>query len=177
MISQQQNNIHVPEESKTGVRKSLWWPRVTGIVLAVVTLILTGFLPLPIVLVAAAAFFWKGINSVIVVRWWAKIIGTVSLAMLVMIFVGDSMNGVGPPLAAIVAFLPLFITFAGVIIAFRWELIGGVLAAVGALAEQIVVFFVWHGTLNPFIDIFFFVGLGLIYCWWRTRRLSRQLSV
>lgn len=89
-----------------------------------------------------------------------------------MIFVGESMNGVGPPLTAIMAFLPLFIAFAGVIIAFRWELVGGVLAAVGALAEQIVVFFVWHATLNPYIDIFFFVGLGLVYCWWRTRRLS-----
>ena len=182
-----ENSVSEPKkESKAAVRKSLWWPRVTGIVLAVVTLILSGFLPLPflyqyglyvgLVLVAAAAFFWKGINSVTVVRWWAKIIGTVSLAMLAMIFVGDSMNGVGPPPAAIMAFLPLFIAFAGVIIAFRWELVGGVLAAVGALAEQIVVFFVWHGTLNPFIDIFFFVGLGLVYCWWRTRRLSSQLS-
>lgn len=88
-----ENSVSEPkQERKAGVRKSLWWPRVTGIVLAVVTLILSGFLPLPIlyqyglyvglVLVAAAAFFWKGINSVIVVRWWAKIIGTASLAML-----------------------------------------------------------------------------------------------
>ena len=183
------------KESKADIWKSLWWPRITGIVLAVITLSLTGFVPfLPygmlgenimyvfeygiwaaMIFVVIAAFFWKGMNSVITVRWWAKIVGIVASSMMLLVIVGDMVGGHGPPFATfgdVLGFLPWVLEIAGIIIALaRYEFIGGVLLTIGGLADQLNVF---HGGLNPFILIFFFVGLGLIYCSWRNRRLLAQ---
>jgi hypothetical protein len=181
------------EERKIGVEKSLWGPRITGMVLAFVTLLgvnFVGFSPpesmfnygiwaVIVLPIAVAAFFWKGRKSVIAVRWWAKIVGTCVAALLALLLFGE---GGFPPAwfppvltisAVVFDLLPWVLLFPGVMIAFRWELIGGVLIALAGLILQIQGFFVLGSGLG-FGAIFVFTGLGLVYCWWRTHRLSMQ---
>ena len=166
---------------------NLWWPRIVGIGLAVLLLGAISFVPIlldaistipllvGVVVVAAIAFFWKGIAGVIAVRWCARTVGVVSAILLATILIGDSLGGHGPKFATIADWLSIaeFATvFVGIVIAFFWEGIGGVLVALAALAMQIKVTVTFQGELNPFLLVFVFVGLASIYCWWRTRRQS-----
>ncbi len=171
------------KERKTGLGESLWWPRITGMVLAFVTILPMMFTPsqiwaVSVLLVAAAAFFWKGKKGVIAVRWWAKIVGTFMAVLLAGILFGEGATPTTllPPvltISAVLEFLSLVLLFAGVVIAFRWELIGGALIALFGL-WQTGKFLVAGNGVNPYLSIFVLTGLGLVYCWWRTRWLSRQ---
>jgi hypothetical protein len=113
-------------------------------------------------------------GGVTVVRWWARIVGVVQGALIATIYIGESMGGHGPPITTIgdiVSLFPWIFLFIGSVITFFWEGIGGAIVTLADLVEQGNVILVAHGGLNPFILVFVFVGIGSVYCWWRSRRL------
>jgi hypothetical protein len=173
--------------SKVGVWKSLWWPRVTGIVIAILTLSLMNYgqteqlgLWIGSVLILAAALLWRGMYSVTVVRWWAKIAGVFTISMLMLLIVGESVVGVGPPMSSIgdvLSLVPWLLVLIGMVIALvHWEFIGGIVVVLGAVADQLIILFGSDIRLSTYDVLFALVGLGLIYCSWRTSRLSIEKS-
>lgn len=154
---------------------SIWLARAVGVLLATISIVSSDLLSMWVLVLAviAVAFFWKGKNGVTVVRWWARILGVVMGILIAGIFIGES-GGHGPTVTNIgdvLSFVPFVLMFGGIIVTFFWEGIGGAMTALGGLAEQGNVIVVVHGGLNPFILVFVFVGLGSVYCWWRSRHL------
>ena len=171
---------------KENTSMNLWWPRIVGLVLAVFTVGASAFplpfplpfsLPVPVpflvgvVVIAAIAFFWKGIAGVIAVRWCARTVG-VGTALLVATFaIGEGVVGEGLRMTTTMEWVTLFmvvVVFLGIVITFFWEGIGGMLVALVALALDMMASF----SQNLFWLPFMFFGLASIYCWWRTHRLS-----
>jgi len=169
---------------KENTSMNLWWPRIVGIGIAVfivgasaLPILPFASLPVPVpflvgvVVIAAIAFFWKGIAGVIAVRWCARTVG-VGTALLVATFaIGEGVVGEGLRMTTIMEWVTLFmvvVVFVGIVITFFWEGIGGMLVALVALALDMMDSF----TANLFWLPLVFFGLASIYCWWRTRRLS-----
>ena len=161
-----------------------WLARAVGILLATISIVALSFGAFPFspsfilmwvyVLAVIAVAFWKGKNGVIALRWWTRILGVVMGILIAGIFIAESSGGHGPPMTSIgdiLSLVPFILVFAGIIVTFFWEGIGGAITAFGGLAEQGNVLVVAHGGLNPFILVFVFVGLGSVYCWWRSRHL------
>jgi len=166
---------------------NLWWPRIIGIVLAVILLgaiqfsglITFGWLAnvafvVVVAIVAAIAFFWKSIAGVIAVRWCARTVGVVAGVLLATLFILEIVGGTGMGMTTIIEWVTVFMwvaVFVGIVITFFWEGIGGAIVAFAALALQLLN--TTEGiTLQPINFVFVFFGLASIYCWWRTRRLS-----
>jgi hypothetical protein len=122
-----------------------------------------------IVVLAAIALFWKGIGGVAAMRWWARIVGIGETVLLSLILISSSVGVHKPGLLAFAEWAAVLI---GIILAFFWEGIGGVIVTLAALAIQADVIMHVGKELNSFLLTLVFVGLTLIYCWWRTRRLS-----
>ncbi len=166
---------------------NVWFARTVGIVLAIMFIVaiqfsgninspLLQYMWLVVLAMVAVASFWKGQSGITAVRWWARIIGVVIGALLAIIAIGEGMGGNGSPITLLSVLTQLVLAillFGGIVIMFFWEGIGGVMVALGGLVEQGNVIFVAHGGLNPIILLFVFVGLGSVYCWWRSRRLVR----
>ena len=164
-----------------------WLPRIVGAGLAILSLVGV-IIPIAnsiaawmsILAVIVIAFFWKGIDGVIFVRWWARIVGVAMGVLVAGIFIGESTGGQGPTLISItyVVFVSLWAAlFIGIVLAFFWEGIGGLILTLAALTLQGQVYVTTaSGGLNPNILVFAFVGLAFVYCWWRTRRLSLPLQ-
>jgi len=164
------------DQDKTSM--NLWWPRIVGIGIAVFILgaSILPFVWLPVLLVgvvvvAAIAFFWKGIAGVIAVRWCARTVGVGTALFATTFIILESVGGQGPGMTTIMEWVPIFMWVAilvGIVITFFWEGIGGMLVVLAALALDMMTSF----HLNLFCLPLVFVGLASIYCWWRTRRLS-----
>ncbi len=166
---------------------SKWLARAAGVLLATASIVALSFGPFPfspffilmwacVLAVVAVAFFWKGQNGVTAVRWWARTLGVVMGILILGIFIGEGSGGHGPPLTNIgevLSLVPYILMFGGIIVTFFWEGIGGAMTALGGLLEQGNVLVVAHGGLNPFILVFVFVGLGSVYCWWRSRHVTQ----
>ncbi len=177
-------------DSKDNTKVNRSWPRITGAVLGVLfvaVLGVTGGIPpiwtitmlIGVFAVIVISLFWKGIDGVIFVRWWARTMGVMVAAVVGYIFISLTMGGEGPEIWSLESVLWM-VLFAGIVIAFFWEGIGGMLATLAALAIQIKEIVNLGGDLwtnlrmgwNPYILVFVFFGLASVYCWWRTRRLS-----
>jgi hypothetical protein len=94
----------------------------------------------------------------------------IAVALLAPMVVGDIVGGHRPPLTSVAdrAFVGLWaVVFVGVAAAFRWEGAAGLAVLLTAFALQAQV--IWDG-LNPYILVFAAVGLGFVFCWWRTGR-------
>ena len=121
--------------------------------------------------VAIIALSWKGAAGLSVVRWWARTASVLVGVLMAMIVLGDVLGGHGPPLTTVtgVAIVSLWaVLFLGVVAAFFWEGAAGVVLILTGLALQVPGI---GGGLNPYIMIFTVVGVALIYCWRRSRRL------
>jgi hypothetical protein len=157
-----------------------WWARGAGIGLAALFIVAEiqalglglNALWMSVVLVIVIAFFWKGLDGVTFVRWWARTVSVGQGVLLGTILIGVSVGGYGPGIWTFVAWA---IVFVGIVIAFFWEGIGGAIVALAALGIQAEVI-MSEGSgiygLDPAILVFVFAGLASYYCWWRTLRLS-----
>jgi hypothetical protein len=189
-VKERSNMKSLSTDSKDNTKVNRWWPRITGAVLGVLFVAVwdrAGGMPpistitmlIGVFAVIVIAFFWKGIDGVIFVRWWARTMGVIVAAVLGYIIIGESVGGQGPGVWSLES-VPWMVVFVGIVIAFFWEGIGGMLVALAALAIQINVIVTLGGDLwtilqmgwNPYILGFVFFGLASVYCWWRTRRLS-----
>jgi hypothetical protein len=153
-------------------------PAIVGAGLAVLMAAAMTYMPVAaialligVTVVAIIALSWKGAPGLRVVRWWARTAGVIVGALMAMIVLGDVVGGHGPPLATVtgVAITSLWaVLFLGVVAAFFREGAAGVILIIAALALQVP----GIGWPNPYIMIFAVVGVALIYCWWRSRRLT-----
>lgn len=67
-------------------------------------------------------------------RWTARIIGTLFVLSIVFIAIGESMpNPFTQPMWAQIIFLALTLIMIGILIGWRWELLGGVISLSGFL--------------------------------------------
>jgi hypothetical protein len=127
------------------------------------------------VVVAIVGLVWRD-GGTTFVRWWARTAGVIAVALIAPLVVIDVVGGQRPPLTSVagVAFVGLWaVLFVGVAVAFRWEGTAGLALVLASLALQAQV--IWGG-LNPYILAFAAVGLGFVFCWWRTRHSRRPLD-
>ena len=121
--------------------------------------------------------------STVVARWIARLLGLLASVpfVLFLFFLGATIcprlswsNPQGMPL-----FCVLSAATVGVLIAWRWEMIGGAVAMVSAVAVSGLVYFGSGRTVFPAALMasvpYFVAGVLFLACCWRTRRAqSRQ---
>ena len=125
-----------------------------------------------VAVVVIIALSWKGAAGLSVVRWWARTASVLVGVLMAMIVLGDVVGGHGPPITTVtgVAIVSLWmVLFLEVVAALFWEGAAGVVLILAGLALQVPGI---GGGLNPYIMIFAVVGVALIYCSWRSRRLE-----
>jgi hypothetical protein len=118
-----------------------------------------------------------GDSSTKVMRWIARVLGLLAGGLFVLFLICSAAK-ICPTLSwSSPRGMPLFIVLAmaavGVLIAWRWELIGGAIAAVGAVALSALVYFgsgraVFSTALMIGLP-FFISGALFLACCWRTR--------
>jgi hypothetical protein len=120
--------------------------------------------------------------STVVARWVARLLGLLASApfVLFLIFLGATIcpklswsNPQGMPL-----FCVLTAATVGVLIAWRWEMIGGAMAVVSAVAISGLVYpgsarAVFPAALMASVP-YFVAGVLFLACYWRTRRTRSQ---
>lgn len=107
-------------------------------------------------------------QTMTVVRWTARTLGTLVLGLLVVLAIGEGVpNPCTQPLSVNLLSLGLLTMVAGLLVAWRWEGIGGSLI-LGGLAFFVSVN---HGIRpNAVFGTFFLVGVLYLLCWWKTPR-------
>ena len=129
----------------------------------------------------------KNTTTISIVRWTARIIGTLIVAFTLFIFIGEMLEGYNKHGAAawdtfdtliIITFTFWGAGLAGLILALWKEGLGGIVSLVGFLI------FIFLVGINPKPDVHFMYVL-LIYpipsvlylCyWWSTRKSSNEIS-
>lgn len=112
-------------------------------------------------------------RSVITIRWLARIIGTLSMAVFLFFFVADCIEKgkIAVESERILMTVSLLLAFIGLIIAWKWEGIGGTTALCGLIGFNILA-----PASAAKAGIFVITGLyGLpalffLFCWWQTRK-------
>ena len=115
-------------------------------------------------------------NLVRKLRWIARILASIMAVLILLIFVGETLGEGVQPLLHITfrEILLMFVFFAlwlGLLLSWKWELIGGLLT----LCAVIVFYalnFLFTGILprGPFFLIFAFPSLLFLYCGWQNRK-------
>jgi hypothetical protein len=120
--------------------------------------------------------------STVVTRWIARLLGLLASGpfVLFLIFLGATVcpklswsNPQGMPL-----FCVLTAATVGVLIAWRWEMIGGAMAVVSAVAISGLVYLgsaraAFPAALMASVP-YFVAGVLFLACYWRTRRAHSQ---
>lgn len=103
------------------------------------------------------------------IRWIPRVVGTLLFVMLIVFAVGEGVpNLMKQSLVIRIELLAMFIMWLGLFIAWKWELIGGILILLGYTCFCGVE---WQ-ALNirfPF-GLFLLVGLLYLGSWWSTKR-------
>ena len=113
-----------------------------------------------------------------VVRWIARISAGLAAALILLIFIGEGLTEGFEPLLhmttretlMMVAFVALWL---GLLLGWKWELIGGLLMACG-IAVFYLVGYLFSGTVPGVLLplIFALPGLLYLYCGFQTRKKS-----
>jgi len=103
------------------------------------------------------------------IRWIPRVVGTLLFVMLIVFAVGEGVpNPMKQPLAVRIEMLAMFIMWFGLLIAWKSELIGGILVLLGYIC------FCWVEWQAPYIEfpfgLFLFVGLMYILSWWSRKK-------
>ena len=122
-------------------------------------------------------------KNISVLRWVARIFGIMIVLFFLSIFIGEFLRkgytNVGHP-GHYVMFAFSGLASLGILMAWRWEGIGGFLGTLGIIASDLInIFWVQGpkmvgtivGSLLWLIPSFLF-----IYCWWKTRKKSMTTS-
>ena len=80
---------------------------------------------------------------VTIIRWIARILGVLFIAFFLLMFIGEelSSNQETNPIAAreLIGLVFVFVYFVGLILAWKWEGLGGIIAAIGLIAFAILI--------------------------------------
>ena len=105
-------------------------------------------------------------------RWTARIIGTLLVALVLLIAVGESISEGVPNFAGMnrkvqIMFLGLGLELVGLLLAWKWEGIGAGITILGYALFQVT-----EGNVftPPLLPIFLMVAVIYGYCWVRGRR-------
>lgn len=120
--------------------------------------------------------------TTVVARWIARLLGLVASGpfVLFLVFLGATVcprlswsNPQGMPL-----FCVLTAATVGVLVAWRWEMIGGAIAVVSAVAISGLVYFGSARAVFPAAVMasvpYFVAGVLFLACCWRTRRTQSR---
>lgn len=121
-------------------------------------------------------------KSVLVLRWVARILGTILVLFVLSQFIpafirkGGHINVSHPGHYVMMASFGL--AQVGILMAWRWEGIGGFLAVFGVIVSILLnIFWVQGPRMVQTIVAFMFwliPSFFFIYCWWKTRGESQQ---
>ena len=108
-------------------------------------------------------------------RWSARIVGAAMTGLIIFVGAGDTWSGQGlpnpfnQPLSVALEVIGFIVCLAGLIIAWRWARLGGVLILAGMLTFHVVECKVW---LNWVFLVLELVGFGHLCTWLLSRRLD-----
>jgi hypothetical protein len=114
-------------------------------------------------------------DLVTIIRWVARIIA-LFLAIVIVIFVsGTGVNLAHLQAGEVARSASFFLAWLGLILAWRWDGIGGALMIAGILLFYVLDYFVTGSVLRFWLFLIFFLpGVMLLYCWWQTRHGQRE---
>ncbi|MCP3681850.1 MAG: hypothetical protein GY861_04095 [bacterium] len=112
-------------------------------------------------------------KKVLFIRWTARILGTVIIAFSLLFFIGGVIENGGLPKTdfshGVISIL-FILSLIGYLIAWRWEGIGGIGAAICFLLFYFINVFWVRGGKDPESTIILIIPAPLfIYCWWKTK--------
>ena len=122
-------------------------------------------------------------KNVIILRWVARIIGTLLVLFMTSLFIGALIRK-GYINVAHPGHYVLFVFFGlaqiGILIAWSWERIGGFLIAFGIIVFDLLnIFWVQSPRMTGTIiaSVFWLIiSFIFIYCWWKTKENLNQAS-
>ena len=105
-----------------------------------------------------------------VARWFTRIVGTAIIALIVALAVGEGVsNPLATPIREQLLSIALVTMIVGLVAAWKWEGIGGLLILGGWVLFAVVN----HGIrLNLVFGPMFLVGLLYLGCWWMKRNVA-----
>lgn len=120
-------------------------------------------------------------KRIIILRWIARIFGTAIVLFMLSLFIGvfiekGYIHVSHPGHYAMFAFTG--ISMIGILLAWRWEGLGGILGAFGIITSDLINIF-WvqgqkmTGTLIGSL-LWLIPSIIFIYCWWATKNNSKQ---
>ena len=103
----------------------------------------------------------------ITIRWTARIVGTAILALVVAIAIGEGLpNPVGQSLDVNLLSVAMLTMMVGLIVAWKWEGVGGLLILSGWAFFAVVN----HGVrFNVVFGPLLVTGIMYVVCWWASR--------
>lgn len=115
-------------------------------------------------------------KAISIVRWIARIASGVAAGLILVIFVGEGIAGGFEPFLHLsvretVMMVAFFTMWLGLVLGWRWGLIGGLFAVCGLVAFYLLDY-AFSGTFprGPFFFILASPSLLFIYCGWQARR-------
>ena len=111
-------------------------------------------------------------QTVRVVRWTARLLGTAMLLMMVAFAIGEGLpNPLSQPPTVMLELLAMLAMWLGLLAALKWEGIGAALVLCGYACFCAVE---WQAPNVHFPwGLFLLAGLLYLFCWWSTRRAQR----
>lgn len=109
-----------------------------------------------------------------ILRWSSRITGLVQAGLIVLFAIGERFDPRQLTLTTGVMSLALIAALAGMLLLWRWELVGGLVVLIGVTAFYIVNFVVSGKWPSGWIlSLFFLSGVLAVVSWGLTRRLAR----
>ncbi len=114
-------------------------------------------------------------RTITTLRWVARIFGTSFVALFLLFFLAENIGKRGisvPDIGHLVVTIFLLLGQLGILIAWRWEGIGGMLAAIGIILSFLINVLWVHAGQNQgiFVLIWLLPAFLFLYCWWQTRK-------
>jgi hypothetical protein len=117
----------------------------------------------------------------LVIRWAARVVGTLLVALFIFMLVGYSLSGDFFPIFHLntvetLETIAVLMSLTGVGIAWRWELPGGLMVLAGGLFFNLVES-IDRGNLDPvwFATVFMVVGVLFVLAWYLAGRQQAEL--
>jgi hypothetical protein len=117
-------------------------------------------------------------KTIQIIRWVARISAAIAAGLILLLFVGEVIaDGIGPllrlsPREALMM-VAFFAVWLGLILGWRWELLGGSLTVMGLIAFYLLDF-LFSGTFprGPYFLLFASPSVLFLYAGWREKRIE-----
>jgi len=110
-------------------------------------------------------------KTISIIRWIARVTGAALLLIIAAFAIGEGFpNPAALPLNEFLMFVVLTFMEIGVVIAFKWELPGGLMIITGYL---VFAFIEKKLLAGPVFPVFFIVGILFLLCWWLEKKIQQ----